>query len=97
MDSSKSNGLEDVLVKQQLQYIKNSVLKHLFKFDPSWPFRKPVDTVALKLVVSNASAHGPFQQFLNICKYFFLSSSFTWNLEEAFNKCLVHCIVSMAV
>lgn len=86
MDSSKSNGLEDLLVKQQLQYIKNSVLKHLFKFDPSWPFRKPVDTVALKLHVSNASAHGSVPECLQILHF---ALQFYWDLEEAFNKCII--------
>ena len=37
----------------QLQYLEKVVIKALWKHNFSWPFRQPVDAVALGLPVSN--------------------------------------------
>jgi len=40
-------------VTNQLQYLEKVVIKALWKHNLSWPFRLPVDAVALRLPVSN--------------------------------------------
>lgn len=51
-ESLGKNGLENMdLLTAQLNYIKNNILKTIFKHPNSWPFHKPVDVVQLDLPV----------------------------------------------
>lgn len=42
-------------VTNQLQYLEKVVIKALWRHQFSWPFRQPVDAVALCLPVSNTN------------------------------------------
>lgn len=50
------NPMKPGRVTNQLQYLEKVVIKALWRHQFSWPFRQPVDAVALRLPVSYGPA-----------------------------------------
>uniref|UniRef100_A0A8C2ZN55 Bromodomain, testis-specific n=1 Tax=Cyclopterus lumpus TaxID=8103 RepID=A0A8C2ZN55_CYCLU len=74
-------------VTNQLQYLEKVVIKALWRHNFSWPFRQPVDAVALRLPVSNKLVIAASQP-ISTMKY-------VWSLPciQDFNTMFTNCYV----
>uniref|UniRef100_A0A672J5A4 Bromo domain-containing protein n=1 Tax=Salarias fasciatus TaxID=181472 RepID=A0A672J5A4_SALFA len=78
----------------QLQYLKNVVLKSLFRHQSSWPFHKPVDVVDLNLpdyheTITSPMDMGTIKKRLEN-NYYYSSSECMRDFNTMFTNCYTY-------